>query len=62
MTRRRWQNQSPEFRAKVAIAALKGDKILAELVPDFDVHPNRIPAFVEVAETVEMQFAKSGFF
>lgn len=54
MTRRRWQNHSLEFRAKVAIAALKGDKILAELVPDFDVHPNRIPAFVEVTETVEM--------
>lgn len=31
MTRRKWRNHSPEFKAKVALAALKGDKTLAEL-------------------------------
>ena len=42
MTRRKRRNHSPEFKAKVAIAALKGDKTLAELAQQFDVHPNRI--------------------
>jgi len=31
MTRRKRRNHSPELKAKVAIAALKGDKTLAEL-------------------------------
>ena len=44
MTRRKRRNHSPEFKAKVAIAALKGDKMLAELAQQFDVHLNR-PGF-----------------
>ena len=40
-TRKRW-NYSPEFKAKVAIAALKGDKPLTELAQSFDVHSNQI--------------------
>ena len=42
MTRRKRRNHSPEFKAKVALAALKGDKTLAELAQQFDVHPNQI--------------------
>ena len=32
---------SPEFRAKVALAALKGDKTVAELAEQFELHPTR---------------------
>ncbi len=36
------RNHAPAFKAKVALAALKGDKTLAELAQQFAVHPNQI--------------------
>ncbi len=42
MTRRPRRNHSPAFKAKVALAAIKGEKTLAELAEQFDVHPNQI--------------------
>ncbi len=36
------RNHSPAFKAKVAIAAIKGEKTLAELAQQVDVHPNQI--------------------
>ena len=40
--RRKRQNHSPSFKAKVAIAAVKGDKTIAELAEQYEVHPNQI--------------------
>lgn len=40
--KRRRRNHSPAFKAKVALAAHRGDKTLAELAEQFDVHPNQI--------------------
>ena len=42
MRRRPRRNQSPAFKAKVALAAIKGEKTLIELAQEFDVHPNQI--------------------
>ena len=42
MTRRPGRNHSPAFKAKVALAAIRGEKALAELAEQFDVHPNQI--------------------
>ena len=42
MSRRSRRNHSPAFRAKVALAALKGDQTLSELATRFDVHPTQI--------------------
>ena len=40
--RRKRRNHSPVFKAKVAMAALQGDKTLAELASEYDVHVNQI--------------------
>src|SRR3712207_4837141 len=42
MSKRPRRNHSPAFKAKVALAAIKGEKTLAELAQQFDVHPNQI--------------------
>ena len=42
MTRRKRRNHSTAFKAKVALAAVKGDHTLSELAEQFDVHPNQI--------------------
>ena len=45
MTKRTRRTHSPGFKAKVALAAIKGEKTLAELAKLFDVHPGQIMAW-----------------
>ena len=42
MTKRTRRNHTPAFKAKVALAAFKGEKTLCELAQLFDVHVNQI--------------------
>lgn len=42
MTKRPRRNHSPAFKAKVALAAIRGEKTMVELAQQFDVHPNQI--------------------
>jgi transposase len=42
MKRRPRRNHTPAFKAKVALAAVKGDRTLAQLSEHFDIHPNQI--------------------
>ena len=45
MQRRPRRNHTPAFKAKVALAAVKGDRTLAQLAEQFDVHPNQITSW-----------------
>lgn len=42
MTKRTRRNHSGSFKAKVALAALRGDKTLIEIAQQYEVHPNQV--------------------
>ena len=42
MSKRARRNHAPAFKAKVALAAIKGEKTLADLAQQFDMHSNQI--------------------
>ena len=45
MQRRPRRNHTPGFKARVALAAIKGDRTLAQLAEQFEVHPNQITSW-----------------
>ena len=45
MSKRTRRNHSPAFKAKVALAAIKGEKTLAELAQLHEVHATQITAW-----------------
>jgi transposase-like protein len=45
MNRRPRRNHTPTLKAKVALAAVNGDRTVAQLADQFDVHPNQITAW-----------------
>ena len=58
--RRKRRNHSPSFKAKVALAALKGDLTIAELVQKYDVHANQISDWKkQLLESAPDVFGKS---
>jgi transposase len=61
MSRRPRRNQTPAFKAKVALAAVKGEMTLAQLADHFDVHPNQITTWkAQLQEGAADVFGPSG--
>jgi len=42
MTRRKRRNHTSAFKAKVALAAMKGERTIAEIAQQYEVHPNQV--------------------
>ena len=60
MTKRSRRNHSPAFKAKVALAAIKGEETLAQLATRFDIHPNQIVQWNQLLERAAVAFNGSG--
>ena len=60
MTRRTRRNHSPALKAKVALAAIRGEQTLAELAQQFDVHPNQIKPWKEHLQAGMPRFSTVG--
>ena len=60
MQRRPRRNHTPAFKAKVAFAAIKGDRTLAQLAEQFDVHPNQITSWKAQLESGAADVFNSG--
>ncbi len=58
--RKKRQNHSAEFKAKVAVEALKEQKTISELAQLYEIHPNQISTWKkEFLENASQVFDKS---
>ena len=60
MNRRPRRNHTPAFKARVALAAIKGDRTIAQLSEHFDVHPNQITTWKSQLESSASDIFGSG--
>jgi transposase-like protein len=61
MSKRARRTHTPAFKAKVALAAIKGEMTLAQLAEHFDVHPNQITHWkVQLQESAANVFGSGG--
>jgi transposase-like protein len=52
------RNHSPAFKAKVAVAAIRGNRAVAQIAQQFNVHPNQIQNWKKrMLDSVEGVFA-----
>jgi|ACQI01.1.fsa_nt_gi transposase-like protein len=43
------RNYSPAFKAKVALAAIQGNKTIAQIASQFEIHPNQVSKWKKIA-------------
>ena len=68
MTRRKRRNHNPEFKAKVALEALKGLRTISQIADEFEIHNNQVTTWktqlrkeiVSIFETAPEKEAKPG--
>ncbi len=61
MSRRARRTHTPAFKAKVALAAIRGEMTLAQLAEHFDVHPNQITQWkMQLQESAAGVFGPGG--
>ena len=60
MTKRTRRNHAPAFKAKVAIAAIKGNRTLAQLSEQFGVHASQIGTWKDQLEQAAADIFGSG--
>jgi transposase len=61
MSRRARRTHTPAFKAKVALAAIRGEMTLAQLAEHFDVHPNQITQWkAQLQESAANVFGPGG--
>ena len=52
------RNHKPSFKAKVALAAIRGDRTISEIASQYGVHPNQVSSWKKVAlDNLEALFA-----
>jgi len=59
MSRKR-RNHSASFKAKVALAALRGDKTISELAQQFELHPNQVTQWKKQLSDAAAEVFSSG--
>src|SRR5262249_61851308 len=57
MKRRPRRSHSAAFKAKVAIAAIKGERTITEIAERFDVHPNRVTTWKAQLEGARQRYS-----
>jgi len=60
MTKRTRRNHSPAFKAKVALAAIKGNRTLVQLADQFDIHANLITNWKDQLEQAAVDIFQAG--
>jgi len=57
MSRKR-RNHKPSFKAKVALAAIRGDRTISEIARQYGVHPNQVSSWKKIVlDNLESLFA-----